>query len=31
MIENGSFTNIYYPNNENLFKDAKIDIIVFRY
>jgi len=31
MIEVGTFTHIYHPNNENLFKHASIDVIVFRY
>ncbi len=31
MILFGSFTHIYHPNNDKLFKDATIDIIVFRY
>jgi len=31
MIENGTFTHIYHPHNENLFTNASIDVIVFRY
>ena len=31
MMKNGTFTHIYHPNNENLFDNAKIDVIVFRY
>ncbi len=31
MMNNGTFTHIYHPNDENLFDDASIDIIVFRY
>lgn len=31
MMSNGSFTHIYHPHNENLFKNASIDIIIFRY
>jgi adenine-specific DNA-methyltransferase len=31
MMNNGSFTHIYHPNNEKLFEDANIDIIIFRY
>jgi adenine-specific DNA-methyltransferase len=31
MLENGTFTHIYHPNNENLFENATIDIIIFRY
>ena len=31
MITNGTFTHIYHPHKENLFKNASIDVIVFRY
>jgi adenine-specific DNA-methyltransferase len=31
MIENGTFTHIYHPHNENLFENASIDVIIFRY
>jgi adenine-specific DNA-methyltransferase len=31
MMNNGTFTHIYHPNNENLFEGASIDVIVFRY
>jgi adenine-specific DNA-methyltransferase len=31
MMEQGSFTNIYHPHNENLFDEASIDVIVYRY
>lgn len=31
MAKNGHFTHIYHPNNENLFDNASIDIMVFRY
>ena len=31
MMDNGSFTHIIHPHNENLFKNASIDVIVFRY
>lgn len=31
MIENGTFTHIYHPHNENLFSNASIDAIIFRY
>lgn len=31
MMNEGTFTHIYHPNNEKLFEDASIDIIVFRY
>jgi len=31
MMTNGTFTHLYHPNNENMFKNASIDIIIFRY
>lgn len=31
MLIYGTFTHIYHPNNEKLFQNANIDIIVFRY
>jgi len=31
MVKEGSFTDFYFPNNENLFKDAAIDVVCFRY
>jgi adenine-specific DNA-methyltransferase len=31
MIEVGSFTHFYFPNKENLFEEASIDVCVFRY
>ena len=31
MMDNGSFTHIIHPHNENLFENASIDVIVFRY
>lgn len=31
MMENGTFTHIIHPNKENLFENANIDVIVFRY
>jgi adenine-specific DNA-methyltransferase len=31
MMNNGTFTHIYHPHDENLFEDASIDVIVFRY
>lgn len=31
MIKEGSFTDFYFPNNENLFQNAAIDILCFRY
>lgn len=31
MMNNGTFTHIYHPNNEKLFDNASIDVIVFRY
>lgn len=31
MMNNGTFTHIYHPNVENLFENASIDVIIFRY
>jgi adenine-specific DNA-methyltransferase len=31
MMEQGTFTHIFHPHNENLFEDASIDVIVYRY
>lgn len=31
MLDNGTFTHILHPHNENLFKNASIDVIIFRY
>lgn len=31
MMENGTFTHIIHPNNESLFSNASIDVIIFRY
>ena len=31
MMTEGTFTHIIHPNNESLFEDASIDVIVFRY
>lgn len=31
MISVGNFTHIYHPNNEGLFENASIDVMVFRY
>jgi len=31
MMETGTFTHIFRPNNEKLFENANIDVIVFRY
>jgi adenine-specific DNA-methyltransferase len=31
MVSIGSFTDIYFPNKENLFTGANIDVMVFRY
>jgi len=31
MMLNGTFTHIYHPNNEKMFENASIDIIIFRY
>lgn len=31
MVENGSFTDFLFPNDEKLFDNANIDVMVFRY
>ena len=31
MMNDGTFTDIFHPNNERLFEDASIDVLVFRY
>ena len=31
MMNDGTFTDIFYPNNEHLFEHASIDVLVFRY
>jgi len=31
MMDNGTITHIYHPHNENLFENASIDVIIFRY
>jgi len=31
MVSVGNFTHIYHPNNEGLFENASIDVMVFRY
>lgn len=31
MMNMGTFTHIYHPNNERLFDGASIDIVIFRY
>jgi adenine-specific DNA-methyltransferase len=31
MMLNGTFTDIYHPNKENLFTNASIDVMIFRY
>ena len=31
MLKQGTFTHIYHPNDEKLFTNASIDIIIFRY
>lgn len=31
MIDNGNFTHVFHPNNEKMFDNASIDIIIFRY
>ena len=31
MTKKGHFTDVYHPNNEGLFENASIDVMVFRY
>lgn len=31
MMKHGTFTHIFHPHNEKLFKNASIDVVVFRY
>ena len=31
MMDNGTFTHIYHTHNEKLFKNASIDVVIFRY
>ena len=31
MLAKGHFTHVVFPNNESVFKDAAIDVMVFRY
>jgi adenine-specific DNA-methyltransferase len=31
MLQDGTITHIFHPNNERLFENASIDIIIFRY
>tara|TARA_Y100000389_G_scaffold204765_1_gene259471 strand:+ start:2139 stop:3314 length:1176 start_codon:yes stop_codon:yes gene_type:complete len=31
MLCNGTFTHLFQPNDENLFEEASVDVIVFRY
>lgn len=31
MTQHGTFTHIYHPHDEKLFKDASIDVMVYRY
>lgn len=31
MISKGSFTDVWFPNNEKLFDNANIDVVLFRY
>jgi adenine-specific DNA-methyltransferase len=31
MMTHGTFTHIFHPHNENMFENASIDVIVFRY
>ena len=31
MMTNGTFTDVYHPHKENLFENASIDVLIFRY
>jgi adenine-specific DNA-methyltransferase len=31
MMNNGTFTHVYHPNNEKMFANASIDVCIFRY
>jgi len=31
MMSQGKFTHIYHPNKENLFEEASIDVLIFRF
>ena len=31
MMNHGNFTDIYHPHNENLFEEASVDVLIFRY
>jgi adenine-specific DNA-methyltransferase len=31
MMTNGTFTHIFHPNNERMFENASVDVILFRY
>jgi len=31
MMSKGTFTHIFHPNNEKLFENASIDVLIFRY
>lgn len=31
MMKNGTFTHIFHPHNENMFENASIDVMMFRY
>lgn len=31
MMLNGTFTNVFHPHNEKMFKNASIDVIIYRY
>lgn len=31
MMASGTFTHIYHPHKENLFKNASIDVLIYRY
>lgn len=31
MLEQGHFTDVYHPHDENMFQDATIDVVIYRY
>ena len=31
MVDEGSFTDFLFPNNEKLFSDSSVDVVIFRY
>lgn len=31
MMDRGTFTHVFYPNDEHMFAEANVDVVVFRY